>query len=594
LSGIATARSGKGEPVIQETEVDGVQTLLAPTSGRLHAGLTFRVGRADETLATAGITHLLEHLALVRHGLTDYHFNGATDAVVTHFHMQGSEDDVVRFLSGVCDSLADLPVDRLDTEKAILRTEAASRNTGAADSMPLWRYGARTYGLVSYAELGLPRLRADDVRQWASTWFTRENAVLWIAADRVPSGLRLRLPGGVRRPVPQPSSALPVMPAYFCSAANGVAFDAVVRRRMAGAVYAGVLARELFRSLRQEGGYSYTTDASYGVRGDGLATVTALADTLPDKLDAVLGGFVDVLAKLQVGRVEQADIDSLRTQHEQSLLQPDREAARLPSAAFNVLTGQPNLTVEDTRDELARVTVEDVHEVALEAAGSGLLLVPERHSADWAGYTPAPTYSASAVQGARYRSKEHDDVDLVIGAEGVSVVTATGPATVRFDQCAIAMCWPDGARQLIGDDGIAVRVEPTLYELPPGATVAVDAGVPHTAVVWMPAREPDKIPQPKPKPVEPVPASVPTRKSSPARTAAFVTLVVLASIMGAMAALCSLAVASADPANPDEAALRDPVAITMLVCTWLSAAVFVASALLVWHRRRGQSPAVNA
>ena len=48
--------------MIRETEVDGVPTLLAPRNGPLAAGLTFRVGQADETLATAGITHLLEHL----------------------------------------------------------------------------------------------------------------------------------------------------------------------------------------------------------------------------------------------------------------------------------------------------------------------------------------------------------------------------------------------------------------------------------------------------------------------------------------------------------------------------------------------------
>jgi hypothetical protein len=89
------------------------------------AGLTFRVGRADETLATAGITHLLEHLTLFHHGLSDYHYNGATGSVVTHFHMQGSEEDVVTYLVGVCAALSNLPLDRLETEKGILRTEAA-------------------------------------------------------------------------------------------------------------------------------------------------------------------------------------------------------------------------------------------------------------------------------------------------------------------------------------------------------------------------------------------------------------------------------------------------------------------------------------
>src|SRR5262249_16636547 len=154
------------------------------------------------------------------------------------------------------------------------------------------------------------------------------NAVLWIAAEDVPSGLRLRLPEGVRRPVPRPSSALPTTPAYFNERANGVAFDAVVRRRTAASVFAAVLEREMYRSLREEGGSSYMASAAYEPRGDEYAIVSALADALPDKQDAVLGGFIDVLAKLRVGRVESADLDSVRVKAEESLRHADVDAAR--------------------------------------------------------------------------------------------------------------------------------------------------------------------------------------------------------------------------------------------------------------------------
>jgi hypothetical protein len=567
--------------VITETEVDGVPTLLAPTSGPMHAGLTFRVGRADETLASAGITHLVEHLALFRHGLSDYHYNGATGTVVTHFHMQGSEDDVVAFLTGVCDSLLELPFDRLETEKSILRTESANRTPAVNEPMPLWRHGARDFGLVSYDELGLPRLRPEDLQAWAMTWFTRQNAVLWIAAEGVPPGLRLRLPDGHRRPVPAASSALPSSPAYFGGNANGVVYDAVVRRRVAGSVYAGVLERELFRNLRQEGGFSYTTTTDYSPRGDAYAVVTALADALADKQDAVLGGFVDVLAKLRYGRVEQADLDSVRAKAHEALRHPDRDAARLPAAALNLLTGHPNRDVDDIMDELRAVTVDDVHDVAVEAAGTGLLMVPRGCGADWAGYTAAPTQSAAAVQGQRYRSRQNDGADLVIGTDGVSLVEVGCVSTVRFAECVIGMSWPDGARQLVGADGIGVRVEPTLFHLDGSAIAAIDAGVPPASLVLMPARDPDAIPQPE---VPPPPAPAPR---SGGRIAAFVVLIVFASIAGCAAGLFSLVVATADPvANPDDAILRDPVSYTMLGCFWLSVVALIAGAVLVWRRRR--------
>lgn len=570
--------------MIRETEVDGVQTLLAPSSGPLVAGLTFRVGRADETLATAGITHLVEHLALFHHGLGDYHYNGATGSVVTHFHMQGSEEDVVKYLAGVCDALGNLPLDRLETEKGILRTEAAGRKMGVSDSMPLWRYGAQGYGLVSYEELGLPRLSADDLHRWAATWFTRQNAVLWITSDQVPSGLRLRLPEGIRRPVPQPSSALPITPAYFSERVNGVVFDAVVRRRAAASVLSSVLEREMYRSLRQESGYSYVASTSYDPRGDGFSTITALADALPDKQDAVLGGFIDVLAKLRVGRIEQADLDSVRAQAEEALRHEDRDAARLPAAAMNMLTGQPNLTTDALLDEVRAVTVDDVQAVAMEATDSALLLVPSGLNAEWAGFAPAPTHSTTAIGGERYPSRQSKDVALVVGAEGVSIADASHAVSVRYTECAIAVAWPDGGRQLIGLDGIAVRVEPTLFDVPPDLIARIDANVPPANLVWMQARDPSTVPQPKAPTTAPPSAATPKRAAL--RTTALVVLIVLASTMGVLTALCGALVASADPQNPDDAILRDPVTYTMLGCTLVTTTAFVVGAVLVWRRRR--------
>ena len=584
--------------MIRETEVDGVPTLLAPRNGPLAAGLTFRVGQADETLATAGITHLLEHLTLFRHGLSDYHYNGTTGSVVTHLHMQGSEEDVVKYLSGVCDALGDLPLDRLETEKGILRTEAASRKAAVGDSMPLWRYGAQGYGLVSYEELGLSRLDVDDIRRWAGTWFTRQNAVLWITSDQVPSGLRLRLPEGTRHPAPRPSSALPTTPAYFSERVNGVVFDAVVRRRTAASMFSAVLEREMFRSLRQEGGYSYVASTSYEPRGDDFATVTALADALPDQQDAVLGGFLDVLARLRVGRIAQSDIDSVRAKAEEQLRHEDHDAARLPMAAMNVLTGHPSLTAEALLDELRTITVDDVQAVAVEAAGSALLAVPDGLNAKWAGYVPAPTYSAAAIDGQRYPSLQSDKVALVVGPEGVSLVDDSHAVTVRYADCAITMAWPDGGRQLVGLDGISVRVEPTLYDLPQGLIARLDASVSPAKLVQMPARKPGAIPQPKAPAPPPAPASGPApgpaagaRPAAPPvrsamRTTVGVVLIVLASVMGALTALCGVIVATADPRNPDDAALRDPVAYTMFGCVLVTTIALAIGAVLVWRRRK--------
>lgn len=496
--------------MIQHLDVDGVPTLLAPTGGPMRAGLTFRVGTADETLARSGITHLLEHLALAPLGMADYHYNGATSPVFTTFHMQGSEQDIATFLTAVCANLTELPTGRLEVEKEILRTEWSNRGGSPVEAVPLWRHGARDFGLTSYPEWGLGALTGDDLRQWAARWFTRENAVLWIAGDRVPTGLRLALPAGVRQPVPAPSSALPHTPAYFVSGSRAVVLDAVVRRSTAASLFADVLERELFRSLRQEGGLSYTTTAGYDPRGDGYASLRALADALPEKQDAVLGGFIDTLAKLRVGRIEQSDLDSCVAKREDLLGTAEVDAARLPAYACNVLTGERNLTVDEHRAELKAVTVADLHAVAREVAGSALLMVPEGNTADWAGFVEAPTRSERTVDGTPYREREGDG-ELRVGIDGVSYVGPGGPLTVTYADCAVLLAWPDGARQLIGSDAISMRIEPTMFELHPGAIRVIDSQVPADRQVVMPARDPERIPQPRA--AEPAPRREPVERS---------------------------------------------------------------------------------
>ncbi|MGR6321445.1 insulinase family protein [Micromonospora soli] len=479
--------------MIRQLEVDGVPTLLAPTAGPMRAGLTFRVGVADETLARSGVTHLLEHLALAPLGLTDYHFNGATAPTFTSFYMQGSEQDIAGFLTAVCRNLHDLPMARLQVEKEILRTEWSGR--GSIDQVPLWRHGARDHGLTSYPEFGLYALTEHDLRAWAARWFTRENAVLWIAGDRVPEGLRLTLPPGVRQPVPPVSSALPRTPAYFVHGSRMVVLDSVVRRRTAAAVFADVLERELYRSLRQEDGLSYAVDTGYDPRGDGRATLRALADALPEKQDALVGGFVDTLAKLRVGRIEQADLDATLAKRDDVLGTAEVDAARLPGQAWDLLTGQPVRGVDELRAELKAVTLADLHEVAQEVTSSALLMVPDGTRADWAGFTPAPTQSEHAVAGTAYREREGGG-ELRVGVEGVSFAAPEGAATVRYAECAALLAWPDGARRMIGYDGITVHIEPTLLDLHPGAIAVIDQQVPADRRVPMPARPPERVPQP--------------------------------------------------------------------------------------------------
>ncbi|SDT70965.1 insulinase family protein [Actinoplanes derwentensis] len=489
--------------MITELEIGGIPVLHAPATGPMHAGLVFRVGVVDEPLARRGITHLIEHLALHSIGVADHHYNGATGAEFTYFHTRGAETDVVTFLNGVCAALRDLPMERLPVEKEILRTEENSRSGGAGEALALWRHGASDYGVSAYPEWGLSGISADDLSAWTARFFNRHNAALWIAGPAVPAGLDLGLPDGDRQPAPAASSALPVRPAWFPGPSNVVAWDTVVPRGVAATVFSGVLERVLFRSLRQESGLSYTVQTDYTSRADGTALITALADALPEKQGAVLGAFVDVLAAMRLGLIDEADITAVVNRRADEVTRAADTGGRLPGQVFNLLAGQPVLTSdEEFLAELRAVSRADIAALAAVAVADGLLMAPGRTRADWAGYAEAPSRSDFVVDGQAHpqlghRSSDEPETTLIIGTDGVSLIRGDEPATVRFDRCAVLLAWPDGARRLIGHDGIQVQVEPTLFDGGPAVTAAIDAAVDPESRVTMPARDPDSIPVPQ-------------------------------------------------------------------------------------------------
>nr|WP_296065516.1 insulinase family protein [uncultured Actinoplanes sp.] len=483
--------------MIEQLEVDGVPVLLAPGTGQIRAGLAFRVGFADEPLARRGITHLVEHLALHSAGIADYHYNGATGVEFTFFHMQGSEQDVATFLSGVCASLRELPMHRMATEKDLLRAEANGRGGGVAEDLPMWRHGARDYGMPSYPEWGLPAITEQDLRAWVAHFFTRENAVLWVSGERVPEGLELDLPSGARRPLPTPSSALPVTPAYFPGPGGVLVWDAVVPRGTAASVFTDVLERELRRELRQDGGLSYTVRTDYEPLGVAQAVVTAVADALPEKQGALVGGFTDVLAAMRVGRVDESDVAAVIKQRTEALEEAAGRGALVPGQAFNLLLGLPVQDVAEVIAETRAVTAADVAAVAAAASASGLIRAPQSR-ADWAGCTAAPASSATVVTGTPYASLDHPHHRLVIGADGVSLIDEDSVATVRFDACSIVLAWPDGARQFVGHDAVVVTVEPSLFAGAYQALPWLDARIPSALRVDQPPRDPSRVPAPRP------------------------------------------------------------------------------------------------
>ncbi len=482
--------------------VDGVPVFWIPdtTSGDEYvAGLAFRVGRVDETLATSGITHLIEHLALHPLGADDSkHANGYTEALTTTFVTRGSADDIVSFFHTVTAGLRELPADRIGHEKRVLRAEGASGRLSKSEIILRHRYGAEGYGLLSFPEMGLDAAGPGELAVWVNRGFTRGNAALWLAGGPPPARLRLDLPDGERTPVPAMPATIRSSPAYFNAHAAGPAFCGLVRRSTAAQAYGMILQARLNAELRHKQALSYSPSASYSVRDGQYAHIFAGADGVDGSASILVSEFIRMIVRLADKPVDDVELKSVADRMITTWDSPRYQLSQAQRAAQNELLGRKNKTVAAWKDQLAAVSPEDVQRVATEAFRNGVFALPRGQEPFRAAIRYVPWFSAGTVAGNQARSADAPFVStrLTLGAEGVSMGDAEHAVTVRYDQCAAMGVWSDGARQLIGTDGIAVTVEPTLWRLPSGAIPRIDASVPGDRHVTMPCRGRQLIPHP--------------------------------------------------------------------------------------------------
>lgn len=479
----------------EQVEVDGVPVLLAPRTGQVTGGLVFRVGVADETLATRGITHLVEHLAMSPHHSGQEHSNAETADRWTLFHATGTLEEVGRFLNDVCAALRELPLERIEVEKKILRTEAAGRE---GSTRRIHRYGAAGYGLAAFTELGLPRLTEDEVGRWARERLNGGNAVAFLTAAELPDGLDLRLPPGPRQPDPDPGQIVPITPAYALSSARGIALDAIVARSSAAVVFVRAAARSLFQTLRTENGYSYVADAAYDPRDSTHVTITLVADALEDQQEAMVAAFLAVVQRLgsddlldeEVARAKETTCASLITQGPADLL---------PGQAISILSGQPVQTGAALLEELEAVSVDDVRRVAREVWDNALIVCPGTSVAAVAAavVVPARPPIELSLKGQTFKRAGQLTAPLILGDDAASLITGEPRTSVRYADCQAMLSWPDGGRCLIGRDGRSIDIEPGMYAglYPKIIARLVDTRIDPARVIALPARDKSQIPR---------------------------------------------------------------------------------------------------
>lgn len=484
----AVAATG-GPPEAGAARVDGVEVRYGDSPGRLRAVLSFRVGVADETLARKGITHLVEHLALAGCPLRREDYNGCVTDVTTSFMVSGDPEEVRTFLRTTTRALAALPLDRLDTERSILRTEDQGRGPSMAAIATGYRFGARRHGLVDAGDVGLPALTADEVGAWARKHFVRGNATLWLSAPP-PEGLDLSAlpPGDHVAPPPVTPLEVPV-PAWGPGLRGAVGVSMLGTRTVALATGMRVLEQRLHRRLRQTEGRSYQVGTAYERWNAEDCELLVYADAQAEDTDAVREALAEELHRIADSGATAAEIaEELR--HRARGFDDGDAAAReaMWQADERLLTGsdpdRPGL-----EEEYARLTPAAVAWAMGLAAKTAIWVVPEGHGVQDRRVLPLPDPTARPAQGRRFKRvrgvlKAYAGDELRVGHDEVGVATGDGwLRAVRFSEVAALQVWDDGARTVWSNSGALLFLHPAGWRSGAEAMAAIDAGVDPRLVV---------------------------------------------------------------------------------------------------------------
>jgi predicted Zn-dependent peptidase len=450
-------------PPPERDEVDGVPVHWAELPGPFGAALMFRAGRCDEPFGSLGICHLVEHLALYGLGRPAFMHNGFVDLTRTAFYASGSREEVAGFLRDVCAALGALPLDRLEDERRVLRTEAAADAGGFYGRLLAHRFGAAGAGLVNYEDLGLTWLDAETVAAWAAARYTRGNAVLWMSGPPFEE-LELPLADGERVPL-APAVQLPCFtePLELAEGAGGVGVSMVGRRSTALNAAMRLAAERAIGRVRLEQGLSYSIGTDY-LRLDGEHAHTILsADCLDDHAVKVRDGLLGVLDALASGEATDDEIALDRRRFHDAMAEPDWMRTILDAAATDDLHGWPSLSPAELLAEHEALTAADISETLSAALATRLVVSPERvpPPAGHAPYVGAPEEPVAGREFAPRRgiTGRRAGHRVIAGDDGVTLLDSdSGPTTVRFAGMAGAVRGAPGEVTLVGRDGTFIRL----------------------------------------------------------------------------------------------------------------------------------------
>jgi zinc protease len=463
--------------------VSGVPVFQAEVPGRIRAALMFRVGHFDEALHMAGVTHLIEHLALSGLGEQPYEYNGSVDQTHTTFVVSGTAQQVADFFAHVTNALGALPLDRVATERRIIETEAAGHvRSSFRDSMRL-RYGALGFGTVDYEQVGLMWLTPQAVAQWAAAHFTSGNATAWVAGPIIPSlGFALPPGGRIAPPVPAPKR-LP-FPVVVEDEGLGVTASMVGTRSAALSAGLSILGYRGRQRIRYTEGLSYNVETAIQELDGRIVHALATTDSLPEHASKAGSALLDVADVLSLTGPDTAEIERVVAAIDEALSDSQTVIAEMDGMARDELLGLPPRTFATSRQETAALQPGAVAAALKPALDSLILMIPAGTKSPRPHFAPYPFMQAHPLPGTEVRSAYDTGEVFVVGPSGVSLCDSERRAySIVWQEIAVGARWQDGTRLLIGRDGTHVMFRPPMWRNARLVMATIDGNTPPDRLV---------------------------------------------------------------------------------------------------------------
>jgi hypothetical protein len=483
---MVASEQAPGLSSIRRTVIDGVPTFWIEAEGPCYAGLVFRVGQADETVSTRGVSHLVEHLAMGTVGEPPYGCNAAVGMSTATFWARGSAEEIGSFLQTVCAGLSNLPADRTGLEARVLRTEAVGRSLGPVPRMAWLRYGFTGLALSWLPEYFLNDPQPERVVEWAASRFTGGNCVLWVVG-RLPDGLRLPLPAGPRYPLPV-SRQIPGLPLPAALGGDdeciSIGFES--ERTSTSTTVIRIAANRLRTQVRHERGLTYQ------VAGDREPLSTTRAHNmlwltcLEEQAEAVQTELLNILGDLAAGGPTEQELADDLTAFMRQGTDPDGRVQDVAAAAEYELVGMPASGFADLVEERRAVTAAGCA-TELEAMLATAILNGARVSSQHLppGFNLYPT-TCPPLAGRVFRPVsarwpwEKTNV-VIVGPDGISYATPNGrAASVRWADCVALVLRNDGTRTVLGSDGFSVELKPGAWKEGSDLVRLVDQAIPNS------------------------------------------------------------------------------------------------------------------